>query len=82
MSDASRNVASHPGRTLPRRPRAASVGSATSVAFARSPIVIDARVANPLRTGPGADAMTSTSQWLELQSKGLREGLHVGFRAA
>lgn len=58
--DASSSLASQPGRTVPRRPRAARVVPATSRGVCASPIVIDALAAKPLWMGPGADASTST----------------------
>ena len=62
------------------RPRAPSVGPATSPGVCASAIAIDARVANPLRIGPGADAMTSTPNGFSSNPKGFRERLHVGLR--
>lgn len=60
FSDASSSFESQPGRTVMRRPSARSVPRATTAGLSDIVIRMFARAPNPLATGPGADASTST----------------------
>ncbi len=80
MSAASRNLESHPGRTVPRRPRAASVGTCYIVWRLR-----EAHRHRRPRSEPAANRAWRgrddiDTEWFQLQSKCFRERLHVGFR--
>lgn len=59
-SDQPSSFDSAPGRTVVVRPNARKVARATTSGAVVADICMFARAANPLRTGPGAELITST----------------------
>ena len=81
-SNTSNNFDRNPGRTVPRRPSAASVARATITGPAAALMRISARASKPLRTGPGAEETTSTPQPEHFEPQPLGEGLNERLRSS